>query len=117
MASEARKHTREEKLHLDHLHSLVKECISKIDGVNTTKDARVYETYRIKWKGYCRIVNSSRKLSVELKSSAFDTYMDHYVKELKMKKRANKLAKMPSTSKGLLNDFFAAIVSLFNKKR
>lgn len=113
MASIERRGKRALAMHHQKVRELVKECLAKMNGINNN-DVKMYHYYRNKWKFHCRLVNSDSNQTVELKESAFDTYMDQIAHELKMKKKANRVADRKDRP-GIFNVFFGAIVNLFKK--
>lgn len=82
-------------------------CMNAINKIADQPNNAI-ETYKmaeLKWKAHVRKINSDNKRSVELKESAFETKMDAYAKELKMRKKLR--AAKRGKSKGLFNDIWA----------
>ncbi len=113
MASLERRGNRALIKHRNHVQALVKECLSKMDGVSTRKDVKVYNTFKHKWAAHCKMVNSDTHELVSLQESAFETYMDQIAKQMKMKKKASQHAEMGRP--GLFNVLFAAMINLFRR--
>jgi hypothetical protein len=104
MASEARKNSREYQKHLAKLNEIALAAINKIAD-QPDKAVETYELSEAKWKAYVRINNQSSKSGIQLYESAFETKINAYAKELKLRKKVRQAKR--ANSKGILNDIWS----------
>lgn len=104
MASDYRKNSREYNKHMAKLNEIAVWAINKI--AEEPNDAiRTYELAEVKWKAYVRINNSNPKSLIKLYETAFETKMNAYAKELKMRKQIRMANR--KNSKGIINQLYS----------